>query len=185
MEIKEVPVSSLIDAKYNPRKDLKPGDAEYEQIKKSIETFGYIDPIIWNRRTGNVVGGHQRLKVLRELGVEQVKVVEVDFDEDKEKACNIALNKITGEWDSQLLRNLLDDLENSVFEMEDFGIDENFLNGLDLPTGENIAKDISETETVLPDTLYQVVVECESEEDQHDFYNRMVEEGRKVKFLNI
>lgn len=185
MDITTVPISALNEAKYNPRKDLKPGDKEYEQIKNSIGTFGYIDPIIWNRKTGNVIGGHQRLKVLRELGVETVQVVEVDFDEEKEKACNIALNKISGEWDAALLSNVLDELQNSIYEMENFGIDDSFLKSLNLDIGVDESKDVSESEAVLPDTLFQVVVECESEEDQKEFYQRMVEEGRKVKFLNI
>lgn len=65
MEIREVPVEKLNPAAYNPRKDLKPGDPEYEKLKRSLDTFGCVEPIVWNERTGNVVGGHQRLKVLK------------------------------------------------------------------------------------------------------------------------
>ena len=68
MEIQTLPIADLHPAKYNPRKDLRPGDPEYEKLKRSISTFGNVEPIVWNRRTGNVVGGHQRLKVLTELG---------------------------------------------------------------------------------------------------------------------
>ena len=60
--------ADLLPADYNPRKDLKPGDAEYEKLKRSIEQFGYVEPVIWNKTTGRVVGGHQRLKVLMAKG---------------------------------------------------------------------------------------------------------------------
>lgn len=183
MEIKEVPISSLNAASYNPRKDLKPGDAEYEHIKKSIQTFGYIDPIIWNKRTGRVVGGHQRLKVLQELGQNNVKVVEVDFDEDKEKAANIALNKISGDWEPELLQNLLDELEDSDFDMGDFGINDDFLKSLHL-TGDSEFDDFDD-KAVPPTALFQVIVSCDSEEDQKNFYDRMVAEGRTVKLINM
>ena len=69
MEIIKKNVSELLPADYNPRRDLKPGDPEYEKLKRSIEQFGYVDPVIWNKRTGRVVGGHQRLKVLKDCGV--------------------------------------------------------------------------------------------------------------------
>ncbi|HEM2236593.1 TPA: ParB N-terminal domain-containing protein, partial [Listeria monocytogenes] len=64
MNIQEIEVSKINPAAYNPRIDLMPGDLEYEKLKKSIEEFGYIDPLIWNERTGNLVGGHQRYKIL-------------------------------------------------------------------------------------------------------------------------
>ncbi|HEM2239590.1 TPA: ParB N-terminal domain-containing protein, partial [Listeria monocytogenes] len=63
MNIQEIEVSKINPAAYNPRIDLMPGDLEYEKLKKSIEEFGYIDPLIWNERTGNLVGGHQRYKI--------------------------------------------------------------------------------------------------------------------------
>ena len=69
MNIQMIPATQLNPAKYNPRKDLKPGDAEYEKLRRSIEEFGYVEPVIWNQRTGNIVGGHQRFKVLMELPI--------------------------------------------------------------------------------------------------------------------
>lgn len=66
--IEKVNITKLNPAEYNPRKDLKPGDKEYDKLKRSIEEFGYVEPIIWNNRTGRIVGGHQRLKVLVESG---------------------------------------------------------------------------------------------------------------------
>ena len=72
MEIRTLKASQLKAAAYNPRKDLQPGDAEYKKLRRSIEEFGYNEPIIRNERTGNVVGGHQRLKVLPGQGAEDI-----------------------------------------------------------------------------------------------------------------
>lgn len=123
MQIEKRAVVELKAAPYNPRKDLKPGDAEYEKLKRSIQEFGYVEPVIWNKRTGTVVGGHQRLKVMKDLGYEEVDCVVVDLDEQKEKALNIALNKISGEWDEGLLANLLKDLDNSGYDITFTGFD--------------------------------------------------------------
>lgn len=123
MQIEKKPVEELKAAEYNPRKNLKPGDAEYEKLKRSIEEFGYVEPAIWNKRTGTVVGGHQRLKVMKDLGYEEVDCVVVDLDEKKEKALNVALNKISGEWDNTLLANLLKDLDDSGYDLTFTGFD--------------------------------------------------------------
>ena len=104
-------ISDLQLAPYNPRKDLTPGDREYEDIKRSICEFGYVDPIIWNERIGNVVSGNQRLKVLRDLNVKDTEVSVVDFPLEKEKLLNLALNKISGEWDKLKLKELIAELE--------------------------------------------------------------------------
>lgn len=115
-------VNDLIPAKYNPRKDLKPGDKEYEKIKNSITEFGYVDPIIINS-DNTIIGGHQRLKVLRDLGYTDVDCVVIEIDKTKEKALNIALNKISGEWNVELLKDLIDDLKESNFDIEFTGFD--------------------------------------------------------------
>ena len=73
MQIEKKNVDELKAAAYNPRKDLQPGDAEYEKLKRSILEFGYVEPVIWNKRTGIVVGGHQRLKVMKDLGYAQYR----------------------------------------------------------------------------------------------------------------
>ncbi len=110
MLIEKKKTAELLPAEYNPRKDLKTGDAEYEKLKRSIEQFGYVEPVIWNKVTGRVVGGHQRLKVLQDMGISEVECVVVAMDEEKEKALNIALNKISGEWDKDKLALLISDL---------------------------------------------------------------------------
>ena len=119
-------IEDLNPAKYNPRLYLQPGDEQYEHIKNSLETFGYLDPIIVNVRDGKniIVGGHQRSKVLKELGYTEIDVIQVDMDEDKEKACNLALNKAQGDWDDGKLTELLAELKDTDFNMDDFGFNE-------------------------------------------------------------
>jgi DNA modification methylase len=123
MEIQKIPAEKLKAAKYNPRKDLKPGDSEYEKLRRSIEEFGYVEPVIWNRRTGNIVGGHQRHKVLTALGYKEIDCVVVDLDEQREKALNVALNKISGEFDIPLLTDLLKGLNEDGFDVSLTGFD--------------------------------------------------------------
>ncbi|MEN2776651.1 site-specific DNA-methyltransferase [Acetivibrio clariflavus] len=123
MEIQKIPAEKLKAAKYNPRKDLKPGDPEYEKLRRSIEEFGYVEPVIWNRRTGNIVGGHQRYKVLTALGYKEIDCVVVDLDEQREKALNVALNKISGEFDIPLLTDLLKGLNEDGFDVSLTGFD--------------------------------------------------------------
>lgn len=113
MNIQKVSVSKINPAAYNPRVDLKPGDKDYEKLKNSINTFGYVEPLVWNRKTGNLVGGHQRLKILIEQGFVEVEVSVVDLSPEKEKALNLALNKIQGDWDNQKLATLLEELTRS------------------------------------------------------------------------
>ncbi len=117
MVIERKHTADLIPADYNPRKDLKPGDAEYEKLKRSIEQFGYVEPVIWNKTTGFVVGGHQRLKVLLDMGITEVECVVVEMDAEKEKALNIALNKISGEWDKDKLALLIADIQGADFDV--------------------------------------------------------------------
>lgn len=111
-ELRTIKVSELKPAEYNPRKKLKPGDKEYEKIKKSIQEFGFADPLVVNKDM-TVIGGHQRLTVATELGYTEVPCAVVDVDKTREKALNIALNKITGAWDEEMLAALLKDIEAS------------------------------------------------------------------------
>ena len=123
MLIEKMKTENLLPADYNPRKDLKPGDEEYEKLKRSIEQFGYVEPVIWNKTTGRVVGGHQRLKVLIDMGINEVDCVVVEMDENKEKALNVALNKISGEWDKDKLALLITDLQAEDFDVSLTGFD--------------------------------------------------------------
>ena len=121
-ELKMLPVSVLKPAAYNPRKKLKPGDREYEKIKNSITEFGFADPLVVNADM-TIIGGHQRLTVAMDLGYTEVPCAVVDIDKTREKALNIALNKITGAWDDTLLADLLKDIEESNFDLGKTGFD--------------------------------------------------------------
>jgi DNA modification methylase len=123
MLIEKLKITQLIPADYNPRKDLKPGDAEYEKLKRSIHEFGYVEPIIWNKTTSHIVGGHQRLKILLDLGFQEIECVIIEMDEEKEKALNIALNKINGDWDKEKLTLLITKLQGADFDVTLTGFD--------------------------------------------------------------
>ena len=123
MQVDKIPIGQLNPATYNPRKDLQPGDPEYEKLKRSMQEFGYVEPIVWNKRTGNIVGGHQRYKVLLDMGMSEVDCVVVDLDETKEKALNLALNKIQGDWDYLKLKDILQELDTGEFDLELTGFD--------------------------------------------------------------
>lgn len=111
LEIRHMKLADLTPAEYNPRVDLKPGDPEYDALVLSLETDGVVVPIIWNETTGRIVGGHQRYNALAAMGVEETDVSVVHLDETKEKQANIALNRIEGEFDDELLHNLFKELE--------------------------------------------------------------------------
>ena len=134
MNIQKISIEKLKTAEYNPRKDLKPEDEEYQKIKKSLVEFGYVAPVIVNADM-TVIGGHQRLKVLKELGYTEIECNIVDLDKDKEKALNIALNKITGEWDNTKLEELLAELKEADVDMD--------MTGFSFDEVDNMLKDIT------------------------------------------
>lgn len=129
MIIQKFKTTELQPAKYNPRKNLKPGDTEYEKLKASIQEFGYVDPIIVNTRGGwnTVVGGHQRLKVLIDSGATEVECSVVDLDENKEKQLNLAMNKIGNIFDNTKLAEIFNEISDTTLtgfsanEVKDIG----------------------------------------------------------------
>lgn len=122
-------LDELNPAEYNPRKRLKPGDEEYEKLKRSVETFTYVDPIIVNA-DGTVIGGHQRLFVLRDLGYDAADVSVVDLNKNDEKALNIALNKIAGEWDEEKLAEIFADLQAADYDATVTGFEDDAISAL-------------------------------------------------------
>ena len=121
-ELKVLPIDVLKPAEYNPRKKLKKGDAEYKKIENSIQEFGFADPLVVNADM-TIIGGHQRLTVAKDLGYTEVPCAVVDVDKTREKALNIALNKITGAWDEQMLADLLTDLKEADYDLDYTGFD--------------------------------------------------------------
>jgi ParB-like chromosome segregation protein Spo0J len=127
MELTKARIKELKEAPYNPR--IMPKET-MEKLKQSLEQFGYVEPIIWNKRTGNVVGGNQRLKALKAKyhPEQQIEVVKVDMDLEREKALNIALNKIAGEWDEEKLNRVIKEINETDESLLDLtGLSENEL----------------------------------------------------------
>ncbi|MCY8178847.1 ParB N-terminal domain-containing protein [Bacillus haynesii] len=125
MIIKSIPIEKINPAAYNPRIDLQPGDPEYEALKQSMKRFGAVEPLVWNEKTGNLVGGHQRFKIHMEEKPRILQVSVVNLDESEEKALNLALNKISGDWDDYKLEQVLEDLQHNDFDLSLTGFSEN------------------------------------------------------------
>lgn len=120
MLIEKKKISDLRAAPYNPRKISK---EQMDRLIGSIQEFDVVEPVVWNKKTGNVVGGHQRLIALQAMGRTEVDVVVVDIKESKEKALNIALNKISGEWDFPKLKEVILEIDTGEFPIELTGFD--------------------------------------------------------------
>ena len=74
LEVRVLPIDRLVPAAYNPRRVLKPTDPAYRKLERSLRQFGLVEPLVWNERTGHVVGGHARLAILKAMGVTEVPV---------------------------------------------------------------------------------------------------------------
>ena len=121
MEIVKVDINELISPEYNPRQIT---DYEMEKLKNSINEFGYVAPIIVNKHNNHIVGGNQRYEALKQLGYTMIDVIHINEpDINKEKALNIRLNNLSGEWDKNKLQNILDDLKLQEFDVSLTGFD--------------------------------------------------------------
>lgn len=114
IEIEKVSIGKLKPAPYNPRKI---DGATLERLARGMEEFGIVDPIIINK-DGTVIGGHQRIKAAEKLGMKEIPCVRLDLDKTREKALNLALSKISGEWDIDLLKELLIELDAGAIDIE-------------------------------------------------------------------
>ena len=121
MEIVKVDINELISPEYNPRQIT---DDEMKKLKNSINEFGYISPIIVNKHNNHIVGGNQRCLALKQLGYTMIDVIYINEPNiNKEKALNIRLNNLSGEWDKNKLQNILDDLKLQEFDVSLTGFD--------------------------------------------------------------
>lgn len=168
MDIVKRDIENIFLAPYNPRKDLTPDDKEYQKIKRSIEEFGYIQPLIVNKRTNIIIAGNQRYKVLVDLGYTEVDCVEVDVSEQEEKTLNLAMNKIDNEWDMTALKDLLQDLDTGEIDMSLTGFDNWELE--QLMTQYHVDDDI-------PDELE---METESDDGESTQKNILSFDGKKI-----
>ena len=119
--------ADLVPADYNPRK-IEPH--QMEALKRSLERWGFVEPVVLNSATGHIVGGHQRVAAAMELAMAKVPVVKVKLDEIQEKALNIALNKISGDWEDATLAVLLGELQEADFDLPDLGFSDSELDDL-------------------------------------------------------
>jgi len=179
LTIATVPITQINPAPYNPRKALKPGDDEYARLKRSIETFAYVDPLIWNKRTGNLVGGHQRLAVLtNEFGITEVDVSVVDLDDNAEKSLNVALNKIDGEWDDDGLAALLMDLQSADYDATLTGFDENEIDAMLADLDASAAAGSVDTPVDREvKSVREIIIQCETEAEQNELFTDLKKRG--------
>lgn len=117
-------LADMMPAEYNPRKDLQPGDREWEKIENSLGTFGMVEPIVFNERSGRIVGGHQRAKILAHRGEEEVDVSIVNLSDEDEKILCAKLNRVQGYWDTAKLADLLVEIKEATGSIEATGFDE-------------------------------------------------------------
>ena len=170
-----VALASLKPATYNPRKI---SEVEKAGLKSSIQEFGYVDPIIYNVRTGNIVGGHQRYTILRETGNTHADVIEIDVDDKKEKALNIALNHqgIAGTFDDEKLQKLLPEVDKRLKDILNFDELEKEV----AKTTANLA-----TESKSLQTQYEIIIPCIDEAEQESIFYRLQEQGIKCKVQTL
>lgn len=114
MQIVEVSVGKLNPSAYNPRVI---SDEDMDNLKRVMEEFGCVEPLVVNKDF-SVIGGHQRLVAAKDLGWKKVPVFMVDLSEEKAKILNLALNRIHGDWDYPMLRDMLVDLDTGAFDIE-------------------------------------------------------------------
>jgi ParB-like chromosome segregation protein Spo0J len=142
LEVRKLPIDRLRPASYNPRQALKPGDPAYIKLERSLREFGLVEPLVWNERTGHVVGGHARLRILKQMGIAEVPVSVVRLSNARERALNVILNnqEAQGRFDPARLAELLTELE-SLPEMELTGFDRQALGALRLEPVEVVERE--------------------------------------------
>jgi len=156
LEIRILPLSELKPAPYNPRRVLSATSPAYRKLKASLTEFGLVEPLVWNELTGHVVGGHARLRVLKELGITEVAVSVVRLSDAREKSLNIVLNnqEAQGRYDTEKLADLLGELGDTP-ELELTGFDARTLSTLRLgpaPAEDESASDPNRLEITLVTT---------------------------------
>lgn len=176
MEIEHIKITDLKPAEYNPRRI---SDEDYRKLKNSISTFGLVDPIIVNLKNMHIVGGHQRYDVLLDehmldndflAELPMIKLGDVGFvftdtelsirDDDHEKALNLALNKISGEWDNDKLAEVLEELELSSIDIQLTGFDDLELTELQFENDIQYDDDISDSdlsEDIIPKEVKKII----------------------------
>jgi ParB-like chromosome segregation protein Spo0J len=146
LKVRMLPIKDLKPAPYNPRLALKPSDRRYQKLARSLREFGLVEPLVWNEKTGHVVGGHARLAILKSMGVKKVPVSVVRLTRAREKALNVVLNNLEaqGRYDPDKLADLLGELT-ELPELELTGFDERDLADLRLEPADDVPADAERT----------------------------------------
>ncbi len=189
IKVEKMPIEKIKAAKYNPRKDLKPGDPEFEKLKNSIERWDLVEPLVVNKRTGTLVSGHQRLKVCQALGIKTVQAVVVDLPLEREKLLNINLNKTGSDWDYLKLEELFKEFDPEELSITGFDEDEikkiaDLIGDvpddvLDNPSKEQTQETAEEDAQPDDDGKFSVYVSFGSKEEAEDW---LQQEGFSEKF---
>jgi len=172
MKTKEYKVDSIIFAEYNPRQMT---ESQHKDLKDSMQRFGLVDPLIINthkERKNILVGGHQRLRIAKELGYQSVPCVEVELSPDKERELNVRLNKNTGEWDYDALANYFDVGELTEWGFTDenlFPFDQDYDTDFSLPDGDK--EPFQQMTFTLSDEQAEIVKDKLKLAKQNDFGN--------------
>ena len=192
MNIEEININQIKPAKYNPRKIT---DNELNKLKKSIQEYGLVDPLIINLNNMTIIGGHQRYKILQEENnktgkyetLQLYKMGDVGWvytdetltipTESYEKGLNIALNKISGEWDYTKLNKLMDEL----LEDKTFNINLTGFNDLDMESLNKNLEDLEFEQNNPNNMILSMVIDCQDETELNQLYSRLDEEGYDIK----
>ncbi len=174
MKIKERKILDLKPAEYNPRQLT---DKQYKQLKKSLKTFGCVEPVVVNAnpmRKDIIIGGHQRCKVWADLGNDSIPTVEVELDEAQEMELNVRLNKNTGEFDMDTLSNYfdMDMLKEWGFEDYEFGMSQDEEGSID---------DLSDS----LEMQFKLEITLNTEEEQEKLYSELIEKGYLCRVLTL
>jgi hypothetical protein len=167
MIIEKKKIADLIPAPYNPRQSTA---KQEKHLKESLEKFGLVEPIIFNKQTGYIVGGHFRVRELKKLGITEIECVIVDLNEADEKELNIRLNANTGSWDWDTLAN---DWE--VVDLEAWGLDiPNWSAGSELNTMNEDELDINEEFDPVGTSkgLHRIIFIFDSEDKAMEWYEK-------------
>lgn len=193
LRLENVSVDKLIPNPENPRVDLVKGTPLYEKLYQSIKHHTYIDPIIWNERSGYIVAGHQRFQVLKDMAQEdgteltEIPVIVVNLDESEERTFLVSDNKITGMWDTEKLTELFRKLEED--ELPYTGFDDFEIASLldDDSVNEDIVIDENDYSDNTPDK-FSVTIVCEDDNDIEylkNLFNESVKLKRRYKVSDL
>jgi ParB-like chromosome segregation protein Spo0J len=169
MIIEKKKISDLIPAPYNPRQSTA---KQEKHLKESLEKFGLVEPIIFNKQTGYIVGGHFRVRELKKLGIKEIECVIVDLNEEDEKELNIRLNANTGSWDWDTLANDWD-----VVDLEAWG--------LDIPQFDTVEEEELEDLSDKIKSMFKIEVICKDEQEQERTYNKLIEQNYECRLLTL